>query len=317
MGADPMNMKLSTALATGLGLAAPALAADVVVGVPNWPSVTVTAHVIKEIVEKNMGLTVELQTGTNPVIFEGMDKGAMQVHPEVWLPNQQSLVDQYAAKVELNTHPTSAVQGVCVNQAALDAGIKDITDLTDPAKAALMDSDGNGKGELYIGATGWASTTVEKAKAHGYGYDQVLDLVELDESVAYAQLDTAITAAKPWAGFCYQPHHLFTVHPEMAFLTEPAFDAAGWSMIQPDADPDWLAKSTVAMAWPPAFIQPAFARGMDTSSPQVAALLRAMDVSADELGAFSYAVVIDGKDPAQVAADWIAANPDRVTAWLK
>lgn len=312
-----MNIKLATSLATSLTFAVPAFAADVVVGVPNWPSVTVTANIIKEIVEKNMGMTVELQTGTNPVIFEGMDKDALQVHPEVWLPNQQALVDQYTAKVELNTHPTSAVQGICVNQAALDAGIKDISDLTDPTKAALLDSDGNGKGEIYIGATGWASTSVERAKAHGYGYDQVLDMVELDESVAYAQLDTAITGAKPWAGFCYKPHHLFTVHPEMAFLTEPAYDAAGWKVVEPDADPEWLTKSTVAMAWPPAYIQPVFAKALDQTAPQVATLMRNMDVSADELGAFSYSVVVDGKDPAVVASEWIAANPGRVDAWLK
>jgi glycine betaine/proline transport system substrate-binding protein len=42
-----------------------------------------------------------------------------------------------------------------------------------------------------------------------------------------------------------------------------------------------------------------------------------MDLSSDDLGAFSYAVVVDGKDAAKVAADWIAANSDRVTAWLK
>ena len=306
-----------TAFASVLSLATPLLAADVVVGVPNWPSVTVKANIIKQIVEKNLGKTVELQTGTNPVIFEAIDKGAMQVHPEVWLPNQQALVDQDKATVELNTHPTSAVQGICVDKAALDAGIKDITDLTDPAKAALLDSDGNGKGEIYVGATGWASTTVEHAKAHGYGYDAVLDQVELDEGVAYAQLDAAIAAGKPWAGFCYKPHHLFTVHPEMTFLTEPAYDANAWKVVQPDQDPDWLNKSSVAMAWPPAFIQPAFAKALDQSAPQVAALLRNMDISADELGAFSYAVVIEKKDAAQVASDWIAANPDRVTGWLK
>lgn len=312
-----MRANLSASVATFFALAAPAMAADVVVGVPNWPSVTVTANVIKQIVETNMGLTVELQTGTNPVIFEAMDKGSMQIHPEVWLPNQQGLVDQFAAKVELNGHPTSAVQGICVNKAAVDAGIADISDLTDPTKAALLDSDGNGKGELYIGATGWASTTVEKAKAHGYGYDQVVDLVELDEGVAYSQLDAAIAGGKPWAGFCYKPHHLFTVHPEMAFLTEPAYDAAKWKALTPEEDPEYLANSSVAMAWPPAFIQPAFAKDMETAAPQVAALMKNMDISADELGAFSYSVVIDGKDAAAVAADWIAANPDRLGAWLK
>ena len=50
-----------------------AQAADVVIGVPNWPSVLATAHVLKVAMEENLGLEVELQNGTNPVVFEAMD----------------------------------------------------------------------------------------------------------------------------------------------------------------------------------------------------------------------------------------------------
>jgi glycine betaine/proline transport system substrate-binding protein len=46
-------------------------------------------------------------------------------------------------------------------------------------------------------------------------------------------------------------------------------------------------------------------------------MLHTMDLSSDDLRAFSFSVVVDGKDATEVAADWIAANPDRVTAWLK
>ena len=104
-----MKLLHTTAFLTTCALSAPVFAADVVVGVPNWPSVEVTANVIKAIVEQNLGLTVELQTGTNPVIFEAMDKGSMQIHPEVWLPNQQSLVDSNPGKVVVTQHPAPAV----------------------------------------------------------------------------------------------------------------------------------------------------------------------------------------------------------------
>lgn len=312
-----MKLLRTTAFLTTLMLSAPTYAADVVIGVPNWPSVEVTANVIKAVVEQNFGLTVELQTGTNPVIFEAMDKGTMQIHPEVWLPNQQSLVDSYPGKVVITQHSAPAVQGICANKAAQDAGFKDISDLADPAKAVLLDSDGNGKGEVFIGVTGWGSTTVERAKAHGYGYDAVVDLVELDESIAYAQLDTAIKAGKPWVGFCYTPHYLFALHPEMTLLTEPAFDAKAWKMVQPADDADWLNKSSVAMAWPAAFIQPAYAATLKDSQPKVAALLDQMDLTADDLSAFTYAVVVDKKDAAKTASDWIAANGNRVSGWLK
>jgi glycine betaine/proline transport system substrate-binding protein len=56
---------------------------------------------------------------------------------------------------------------------------------------------------------------------------------------------------------------------------------------------------------------------VEAKAPQVATLMRNMDITADDLGAFSYSVVIDGKDATAVAAEWIAANADRVAAWLK
>jgi ABC-type proline/glycine betaine transport system substrate-binding protein len=101
----------------------------------------------------------------------------------------------------------------------------------------------------------------------------VLDLVELDEGIAYSQLDAAIAAGRAWAGFCYKPHHLFTMHPEMTLLTEPAHDAAAWNPLTPEDGADWMANSSVEMAWPPAAIQPVFATSLDAAAPLVAGLL--------------------------------------------
>ena len=91
-----------------------AQAADIVIGVPNWPSVRVTAHVLKVVIEDNLGLEVELQNGTNPVVFEAMDSGAMQVHPEVWMPNQVNLHDKFVKDkktVMMNPNGVPAFQG--------------------------------------------------------------------------------------------------------------------------------------------------------------------------------------------------------------
>ena len=88
-------------------------------------------------------------------------------------------------------------------------------------------------------------------------------------------------------------------------------------MVQPADDADWLNKANVAMAWPAASIQPAYAATLKDSQPKVAALLDYMDLTADDLSAFTYAVVVDKKDAATTAADWIAAHGDQVSGWLK
>ncbi len=271
----------------------------------------------KVVLEDNLGLEVELQNGTNPVIFEAMSKGSMQVHPEVWLPNQEGLYAQYESSVVKNPHAADAVQGICVNQAAQDAGISNIADLTDPAKAELLDGDGNGRGEVFIVATGWASTSVEKIKAHSYGYAETVDLKEMDEGVAYGELDAAQDANEPRAGFCYSPHHLFNVHPDLKLLEEPPYDAAGWTVLQPDEDPQWLEKSTAAMAWPAATVQPVFASSLAESHPEAARVMENIDLSADDLSGFTYSLVIDKKDPEAFARNWVDENLERTVGWLE
>ena len=44
-----------------------------------------------------------------------------------------------------------------------------IEDLARPEVVKAMDSDGNGKGEFWIGADGWASANVNQVKLRDYG----------------------------------------------------------------------------------------------------------------------------------------------------
>ena len=88
----------AVALMTGLGFGPAANAADIVIGVGPWPSISATANVLKEVIEQNFGLDVELQNGNNPIIFEAMDRGTMEIHPEVWLPNQLPVRPKWRAE---------------------------------------------------------------------------------------------------------------------------------------------------------------------------------------------------------------------------
>ena len=170
------NKTLTGALvAASMGMSSVASAADVVIGVPNWPSVAATASILKVVIEDNFGLEVELQNATNPVVFEAMDSGSMHVHPEVWLPNQSNLnntfVNQKKTVVQA-PNGTPAFQGMCVTKGTAErTGIKKSSDLSDPDMAKNFDTDGDGKGEVWIGASGWASTNVEKVRAKREGDD--------------------------------------------------------------------------------------------------------------------------------------------------
>ena len=211
-----------------------------------------TAHVLKVALEENLGLEVELQNGTNPVVFEAMDSGAMHVHPEVWLPNQVNLNDKFVKErqtVKMNPNGVAGDQAMCVTKDTAErTGIAELAELSNPDMAKQFDSDGDGKGEIWIGAAGWASTNVEKIRAKSYGYSETMTLKEMDETLALAEVDNAVAQGKNVVFFCYTPHHMFALH-ELVQLKEPAFDEEKWQVLQPTDDPQWLEKSSAPVAW--------------------------------------------------------------------
>ena len=78
----------------------------------------------------------------------------------------------------MSSNPYEGNQGFCVSKNFGEANnITDIADLGRPDVAKKMDSDGNGKGEMWIGAPGWASANVNQVKVRDYG---LLDFIEPD-----------------------------------------------------------------------------------------------------------------------------------------
>jgi len=260
--------------------------------------VPATASILKAVLEDNFGLEVELQNGTNPVIFEAMDSGSMHVHPEVWLPNQANLHEKFVeTKGTVRMSPTGvpSFQGMCVTRATAErTGIKHISDLTDPDMAKHFDTNGDGRGEVWIGASGWASTNVEKIRARNYGYDETMELLEMDEILAMASVDAAVAKDTDHVFYCYTPNHVFAMH-DLVILEEPEYDASKWTVIQPTDDPEWLEKS----------------------HPEAAAMLSNVKLTTDLVSGMTFALVVDKADPEDYAAQWVKDNAAVVDSWMK
>lgn len=296
-----------------------AQAADLVLGVPNWPAANATSNILKVVIEENFGLEVELQSGTNPIIFEAMDAGSMHLHPEVWLPNQVNLNNKYVNEnktVVMNENPVQAVQGMCVTKHTAETyGITSINDLTDIDKMNVLDKDGNGKPEVWIGAPGWASTTIEKIRAKSYGYDQTIELKEYDGTVAWGELGAAAVADEPWMGFCYEPHFIFVAY-DLVYLEEPAHDPSTWTIIQPTDDPQWLEKSSASTAWKGATLHLHYAANIRENHPEVATMLDNYKMPPEVLSQAGYALSVENEDVEEFAKNWVAENQNIVLSWL-
>ena len=306
-------------LATTVSFSGFATAADIVIGVPNWPSVKATADILKYVIEDNFGLEVELQSGSNPIVFEAMDQGSMHVHPEVWLPNQQNLHDTYVTDrgtVVMNPNGVPSFTGMCVTKNTAErTGITELIELTDPEMARNFDTDGDGKGNIWIGAQGWASTNIEMIRAKSYGFDETMNLDIMDETLALAQVDAAVAKDENIVFMCYTPHHMFSLY-NLVPLEEPAHDSEKWIIIQPTDDPDWLEKSSAPIAWSVPTLHVMYAKTLLDSQPEVASMLSSVKLTTDLVSGMTYAVIVEKRDMADFAKEWVEEHADLVESWL-
>lgn len=300
-------------------LATPAMSADVRIGVPNWAAAEAISYMIDKFVEEETGLEVERIASTNPVIFKAMDSGDMDVHPDVWLPNQKNLTEKYvdnAKTVKLSQKPYDGFAGFCVTKkTAEDLGVKNIYDLTDPETAKKFDTNGDGKGEVWVGASGWAGTAIDTVRLTTYGVGETFEILEMDESLAIARIKEAAETGSYFATLCFAPHMMFQLA-ELVQLEEPAYDEAKWTMVQPTDDPDWLAKSNIEVAYPPIKIQIAYAARLEKDHPRVAEILRGIQLDTATVNDWNYKIIELKESPEEVVDAWVAANQERVKGWL-
>ena len=302
-------------------MSVPAIAEDVKIGVPSWTGAQAMAHLLGAVVEMRIGGTVDYVPGNNATIFQGMDqgKGDIDVHPDVWLPNQESFTKKYvdgAGSVVLNQQPYEGNQGFCVSKDFAKANnITDIADLGRPDVAALMDSDGNGKGEMWIGAPGWASANVNEVKVRDYGLLDFIEPIRAEESVKTARIKDSIAKGEGYAFYCYKPHAVWFMF-DVVMLSEPTYDPAKYTMVQPSDDADWYKKSYVASKDAMKNIQIGWGTSLEGKSPAIVEFFNNFQLTSDDVSWLAYEISVNKRDAAEVARDWMSQNEGTVDGWL-
>jgi glycine betaine/proline transport system substrate-binding protein len=313
------KMLLATVATVALqGVAIKAYAADVTIGVPSWSHAQTIANIIEAVLADELGIDIAMVPGTNPVLFEAMDKGSVDVHPDVWMPNQKDLVNKYVNErgtVLLSENGYTGSAATCVTKATAEkTGVKSIYDLGDPEIARLFDTDGDGKGEIWAGAAGWASTTIEQVRFKSFGISETFEVLVMEEELGIARLRAAQLSGEPLATMCVIPHAMWKIA-DLVVLEEPEYDESKWNMIQPTEDPDWLEKAHVEVAWPEMNVQLAYAKRLETDQAAAAEILSRISFQTEEISDFIFQATELKRDPADIAGDWMKANPDRIRGW--
>lgn len=290
------------------------------IAVPNWPSAQATAHIIGQLLEQEFEIDTNLEPLGTLATFVGIDTGSIHIHPEIWQPNLNALIARYAQEkktLTLSPKAVPATQNICVTKETQKAtGIKTVNDLSNPEMAAKFDTNNDGMGEIWIGDKSWPSTRIERVRARSYGYDKTMQLLQTSEEIAMASVDAAVAVGRPFAFYCYWPHHVFQLH-DISVLKEEPHDPEKWSVIHPSDDPAWLTKSYATTGWESSKFQIGYASTLTKSHPAAASFLAKMELTSKDTAWMSYAMEVERIAPHMIAKQWISTNKDRISGWMK
>ena len=313
---------LGFACAAALLLASSATMAErVAIGEFKYANYQAIMHLIKALVEDRLGGEVEIVPANNAMMYAGMDrgKGEIDVHADVWIPNQRDFYEEYVVRrgtVAYSEHSYAATTGFCVPKYfAEEQNLTSVFDLARPEIAAMLDSDGNGKGEIWIGLPGSAQVAINHVKVRDYGLLISNERVEADFAVNYAALDDAVRKHKGYAFFCWAPDGVWLLH-DLVQLEEPPHDPSCVKMVQPKEDPDWLEKSKITCADATKQVQIGYSKSLLERSPTIASLLQGIALDTETVSAWAFEIGSKKRDPAEVMKEWIANNPERVDSWF-
>jgi glycine betaine/proline transport system substrate-binding protein len=286
-----------------------------------YPSAEAKVHVIKVLLEQRLGLKVSRSTGDHATFYSAMDrgKGDIDIHPEIWLPNQGDFKRQYVDQkgtVALSTKGYPVQQAFCVPRYFSEKyNVKSVFDLARPDVAKALDTRGKGKGEIWIGAPGWASASENHVKARDYGLLTFNDVVRSDVAVNLAALADAIKKKQGYAFYCMKPDQVWLQY-DLVALQEPPHNPSCHKMVPASQDPDWFNKSKVTCDGETRTIRVGWSKSLEKRLPAVTSLLAKIEFDPESVTAMAYEIGVKKRDADEVAKEWVAANKKRVDGWF-
>jgi len=168
---------------------------------------------------------------------------------------------------------------------------------------------------MWIGAPGWASANVNEVKTRDYGLLDFIEPIRAEEAVKTARIRDSIAKGEGYAFYCYEPHAVWFMF-DVTMLTEPTYDPEKYVMVQPSDNADWYEMSMVATKDDLKQVQIAWSNSLVDRSPAIAEFFANFSLNAQDVSGLAFEISANDRDRAEVAAEWVAANSDRVDAML-
>lgn len=283
----------------------------------DWPSAEIKAHILANIIEEYIHRSANLISSANDQAFREMSDsdGRIDIHPEIWVQNNPRLIRRYVrafGTVKLSTNRVAGKQGLCY--AGFDnaaAGPLTIKDLKNPAISRQFDMSGDGKGDIWVGDEGWASSEIERERLGAYGLNELYDFREFDYQILSTLVQRNALTKRPSLFFCYYPDTIFT-RADVTFIRSDSHDPEIWQQIM---NGDQTSLNRTGTSWPDTDIRLAYRQALANDLPELSNLLENFVIPNDELVEL-LSRLRDGATASALARQWVDANGDLILEWL-
>ncbi len=281
------------------------------IAVHNWSSQMVSAEVIGTILE-TAGYTVDLVQADTRAVYQSMCDGEIDIVQEVWEDPFGLAFDEQVDKgcvLDWATHSAvtredwwypSYVGELC-------PGLPDWKALDECA--VLFGSPENpGRGRFLTGPLNWLKGDEQRVAALQMNFD----VIHMESaSVLFEELESAVATRTPIVLFNWTPSYIEFVH-DGSFVEFPSFEE------ECPIDPGWGDNPNLTHDCGNAsdgYLKMAISQRLPERWPLAANLIARIDLTNEVLASMAALVDVGGLEPAEAAANWMAANPAIIALW--
>lgn len=269
----------------------------------SWSAAQLQIEILRAIAADHPELGVKTIDDTQldvATAWTGLQRGDIDILPEVNLPNQQTYVDKTAADTELLSETYGgATQGWFVPRYLVEgpdapaAGLTSVDQLEQYAAKV--------GGTLYDADPGWITTQQNTKRLAAYAPS--LKHSTSSEAALIAQLERSYSRKEPILLYFYHPHWLFQKY-DLVQLTEPT------------PYTDGCFDTTGKCAIPTLSAHIAARKDLQQRAPRFVSLLQHVSIPLTDIEAMQQQVDVEKKPAKDVARAWVDAHASAVTGWI-
>ncbi len=249
---------------------------QITIGYVNWTEGIAMTHIVEEILEKEMNLTVRKQQGYVGQVLDSLALGTHDIFLDHWLAADSSL-DEMADFNDVGINYKNACMGLVVPEYMAISSLKDLKDYNGTDKQIIGIDDG--------------SEVMQKTNAALKAYDLDYELVIGSGPAMVRELQQSIQNQDPIIVTGWRPHWKFGQY-DLKFLDDP--------------------KNVYGTR---KNIHTLTRKGLASDHPQVVAFLENFRMNTDQL-ANLMEVFARSNDWEKAAEKWCKNNPELIDEWL-